>query len=145
MTTTIENGAEVFGDVVLKSKFAPAERVAIDCSEETHGSMTDQAAAQETEINAIVERFTRTGTMPKSLEEIAQYGDVSRLNEDLTVLIQRKEEAEARLAQSQRRKQNDVQNQATQQTREATDSDRTGSTVQAESAPSESPASGDQT
>lgn len=64
----------------------------------TQDSRTHQSFRDETTIQSIYERFTRTGTLEvESRRARAQYGDVSHLNEDLTVLHSRASETHAEL------------------------------------------------
>lgn len=51
-------------------------------------SMTQESHRDQTDVNAIIARFERTGHMPQNREQ-PQYGDVSHLNDDLLVIINR--------------------------------------------------------
>jgi len=52
-------------------------------------SMTQQSDLDQTDVNAIVDRFKRTGQLPNINEPRAQYADVSDLQIDLTTAINR--------------------------------------------------------
>lgn len=54
-------------------------------------SMTQQSHVDQTDVNAIVKRFERTGVMPEG-RGIPQYGDVTGLQGDLTELLNRSKE-----------------------------------------------------
>jgi len=54
-------------------------------------SMTQQSHYDQTDVNAIVARFERTGAMPPPTKP-AMYGDVTDLQGELTELIQRSQE-----------------------------------------------------
>lgn len=47
-------------------------------------SMTQQSHYDQTDVNAIVERFKRTGYMPQGRSQQAQYADVTAYQRDLT-------------------------------------------------------------
>lgn len=51
-------------------------------------SMTQMSHVDQTDVNAIVARFKRTGVMPDGRKD-GQYGDVTGLQGDLTELYQR--------------------------------------------------------
>lgn len=53
----------------------------------TGDSMVNAGFGNETDVNHIVERFTRTGYMPDT-SEMAQYADVTELQRDFTDLIE---------------------------------------------------------
>nr|QJB20420.1 MAG: internal scaffolding protein [Microvirus sp.] len=55
----------------------------------TGESQTVQSAVEECDINHIIRRYENTGILPPATEQ-AVYGDVSLLNDDLTVLVERK-------------------------------------------------------
>ena len=97
-------------------------------------SVTDQAAAQETDINRIVARFkrTRTGLEP---DPNAQYGDVSALNEDLTVLHAQLDNLKARAAA--------IQEQQSAMDKAGTASEQAGTTESAPTGAEEGTAGGE--
>lgn len=51
-------------------------------------SLTMEMPDHETDVNEIVSRFERTGYLPTS-DRIPQYGDVTHLQEDLTVALEK--------------------------------------------------------
>lgn len=83
-------------------------------------SATDDSFGNDTDVNNIVERFTRTGILPPATKE-AQYADVSGLQKDLTELINEANEAKARveeLAQEQQRAKRENEENETNELRE---------------------------
>nr|QJB20236.1 MAG: internal scaffolding protein [Microvirus sp.] len=63
----------------------------------TGESQTIQSAAEECDINHIIRRYENTGILPPPTQQPV-YADVSMLNDDLTVLIERKNSVFAALA-----------------------------------------------
>lgn len=59
-------------------------------------SVTDTSFGNDTDVNNIVARFSRTGELPQNTST-GQYCDVTNLQEDLTVLLQRSKDALAEL------------------------------------------------
>ncbi len=57
---------------------------------------TDTSQGNDTDVNRIVARFARTGTLPNNTRE-PQYGDVTELQGDLTELIQKGEDGKTKL------------------------------------------------
>lgn len=55
-------------------------------------SMTQQSDVDQTDIDAIVARFERTGVLPAPNQDRAQYGDVCDLQVDLTTALNRAQE-----------------------------------------------------
>lgn len=70
------------------------------------GFPPSKTVQEDTDIKNIVERFQRTGTLP-NVDRQPQYGDVSHLNEDLGVLLARKQETERRIADYMEKKKNE--------------------------------------
>jgi len=71
-------------------------------------SVTDTSFGNDTDVNHIVARFHRDGTMPTPTQDQCQYADVTGLQKDLTTLIQESNEAldkvkEAQAAESARK------------------------------------------
>ncbi|AXL14433.1 internal scaffolding protein [Microviridae sp.] len=62
---------------------------------------TDHSFGNETNVNKIIERFSRTGIMPADQGRQAQYADVTHLQKDLTELIQDGRDAAKRVAEAQ--------------------------------------------
>lgn len=62
-------------------------------------SKVDRSHGNDTDVNKIVARFSRTGVLPGN-PEAAQYADVSNLQEDLTDLMERVKTATAELNQA---------------------------------------------
>ena len=58
-------------------------------------SRTQAIKGNETDVNAIMERFTRTGVMPPITTE-QQYADVTDLQNDLQEILQKGEEAKVK-------------------------------------------------
>lgn len=56
-------------------------------------SMTDTSFGNDTDINKIVERFSRTGSLPEGPSQQPYYGDVTHLQDDLTSLLERTAQA----------------------------------------------------
>lgn len=54
-------------------------------------SVTDTSFGNDTDINKIVERFARTGRMPDGPTQQPYYGDVTHMQDDLSVLLQKTE------------------------------------------------------
>lgn len=61
-------------------------------------SMTQQAHKDQTDVNAIVERFERTGSLPPNMGT-GQYADVTGLQADYAELIQRSKDIQDRFQQ----------------------------------------------
>lgn len=59
-------------------------------------SKVDRSHGNDTDVNKIVARFSRTGVLPGN-PEAAQYADVTNLQEDLTDLMERVKTATAEL------------------------------------------------
>mgnify|MGYP000747455357 CR=1 FL=1 len=51
-------------------------------------SVTDQSFGNDTDINNIIAKFSRTGEMPPTTKPAGQYADVTGLQADLTQLIE---------------------------------------------------------
>lgn len=58
-------------------------------------SMTQQQHKDQTDVNAIVERFERTGSLPPNMGQ-GQFADVSELQGDLSDLINRSRDIQQR-------------------------------------------------
>ena len=57
-------------------------------------SMVAASAGDDTDVNNIIERFHRTGVMPHSeRRQLAQYLDVSSLQQDMTTILVKGEQA----------------------------------------------------
>lgn len=69
-------------------------------------SKTDTSFGNETNINKIIARFTRTGILPSS-ERVPQYADVTGLQKDLTTLVNEGKEASERVKAAQTQKTKD--------------------------------------
>lgn len=68
---------------------------------QTYGdSKVQDGFGNDTDVNRIVERFTRTGFMPKAQRE-PQYADVTDLQEDLTDLIAKQRETQNQIREVQ--------------------------------------------
>ena len=63
-------------------------------------SVTDTSFGNETDINLIVEKFARTGDLPQA-RGAAIYDDVTNLQGDLTVMLERTSDARKSLAEMQ--------------------------------------------
>ena len=86
-------------------------------------SMTDVSFGNETNINTIVERFTRTGTLPAAEKE-GRFADVTGLQKPLDQLIIEHREAIAELEQraaDEAREQRDAMQQENTELREKLD------------------------
>jgi len=59
-------------------------------------SKTQASKGNETDVNAIMARFTRTGILPPVTEQ-PQYADVTDLQQDLQEILQTGKEAQTRL------------------------------------------------
>ena len=64
-------------------------------------SMTDNSHGNDTDINKIIARFDRTGVLPGNPGKEGQFADVSGLNEDLGVLLEKSKGAMEQLAELQ--------------------------------------------
>jgi len=67
-------------------------------------------SGNDTDVNSIMARFTRTGQLPPATSE-PQYADVTALQEDLTEILERGREAQATLDEIRLEAQNRVKNQ----------------------------------
>lgn len=67
-------------------------------------SVTDTSFGNETDVNAIIARTTRTGVLPEPAKP-AQYADVTALQGDLTETIERTRSAMAELQDAQKKQQ----------------------------------------
>ncbi|AXL14438.1 internal scaffolding protein [Microviridae sp.] len=64
-------------------------------------SRTDTSFGNDTDINKIVERFARTGTLPEGPSVQPHFGDVTEMQGDLTELLQKSETGRKALAELQ--------------------------------------------
>lgn len=76
---------------------------------EGYESVTDTSHGNDTDVNNIVARFSRTGHLPKP-ETAPQYADVSGLQGDLTDLINQSREAIESLQEQDRENEKIKQN-----------------------------------
>ena len=75
--------------------FKPWERMRVQTDVEDQEVRVDTSFGNDTDVNNIVERFKRTGTLPEpETAGRGQFADVTNLQEDLTPLLQRVEEAQ---------------------------------------------------
>ena len=74
-------------------------------------SKTDTSFGNETNINKIIARFSRTGILPADQGREPQYADVTHLQKDLTEVIAEGRAAEARVLAANRELQNAKQEQ----------------------------------
>ena len=65
-------------------------------------SMTDTSFGNDTDINKIVERFARTGSLPEGPSIAPVYQDVTAMQGDLTDLIAQQKDAMEKLAAIQK-------------------------------------------
>ena len=75
------------------------ERSSVDFSQVD--SVTDTSFGNDTDVNNIVERFARTGSLPQPVVP-ANYADVTGLQGDFTELIEKGKEAMAELEKQKR-------------------------------------------
>lgn len=73
-------------------------------------SKVQDGFGNDTDVNRIVERFTRTGIMPTATRE-GQYADVSGLQEDLTDLIAKQRQTQAEIRELEQSLQEEKQKQ----------------------------------
>jgi len=64
-------------------------------------SQTVKDAGNETDVNQIVARFSRTGELPRGNAQEAQYADVTEFQADLTEIIEKGKLAQQRMAELQ--------------------------------------------
>jgi len=69
-------------------------------------SKTDTSFGNETNINKIIARFSRTGIIPTDQGREPQYADVTHLQKDLTEVISEGRAAEQRVLEANRALQN---------------------------------------
>lgn len=62
-------------------------------------SQTDNSHGNDTDINKIIARFDRTGVLPGNPGTEGQFADVSGLNEDLGILLEKSKSAMEQLAE----------------------------------------------
>lgn len=78
-------------------------------------SKVDNSFGNDTNINHIIARFTRTGILPTPTTE-PQYGDVTHLQKDLTQLIDEGRSAAARAREAIQQQQRDAKEKQSQET-----------------------------
>ena len=119
---------------MIKPQNRQRRRVIVDLGE--NPVQVDASQGNDTDVNRIVARFARTGELPPATVQ-PQYADVTGLQEDLTVILQRGKDA---IAELESIKQQELQQQQDHMDNLAAENEKLKQQLAESQSPSASPA-----